>query len=292
MSDLIEILVSAVEAGCIYGLVALAYYLVLRPTGIINFASGELAMLGGMMGVTFGTWAGLPFILVLILTLLTVGLISLATERLVVRSMIVRGAPLAAIILALLGVLFVYKELAGLIFGLDVLQVDPPFGYGTVDVAGIDIPSQTLLIFGATAVVFIGTRLFFEKTLIGKAFRAVAIDRFAAGLVGVNLSVTGMAAFFAAGAVAGLAGLLQAPLTSAHWTVGLSLAIKGFTALVIGGVGRVDAVLLGAMLLAVIEKFALRYLPISSGYIIGIPLLILILFLIFRPQGLLGERPQ
>lgn len=290
MLDLLSILVSAVETGCIYALVALAYYLVLRPSGIINFASGDLAMIGGMMGVAYATWLGLPFAAVLLLSALSVGLISLGTERLVVRSLVGRGAPIAAIILALLGAMFVYRESAALAFGLDVLRVDPPFGYGVVDLGVVSIPAHTFLIIGCTAVVFVGVRLFFEKTLLGKAYRAIAMDRFAAGVVGVNLSHASMASFFAAGAVAGLAGLLQAPLTSAHVLIGLPLAIKGFTALVIGGVGRVDAVIVGAMLLALIEKLALRYLPIPSGYIIGIPLLILILFLIASPRGLLGER--
>jgi len=290
MADLLSIVVSAIETGCIYALVALAYYLVLRPSGIINFASGDLAMLGGMMGVVYSTWLGLPFAVVLLVSALSVGLISLGTERLVVRSLLVRGAPIAGIILALLGAMFVYRESAAMVFGVDILRVDPPLGYGVVDLAVVSIPAHTFLIVGCTAVVFIGIRVFFEATLTGKAYRAVSMDRFAAGLVGVNLSASSMASFFAAGAVAGLAGLLQAPLTSAHVLAGLPLAIKGFTALVIGGVGRVDAVLVGAMLLALIEKLALRYLPIPSGFIIGIPLLILIVFLIVSPRGLLGER--
>lgn len=290
MLDLLNVILSAGETGCIYALVALAYYLVLRPTGIINFASGDLAMLGAMMGVVFSTWLQLPFAAVVLLCGLAVGLISLATERVVVQNLVVRGAPLAGIILALLGVMFVYREGAAIVFGLDIQRVDPPFGYGTVPILGLDVPAHTLLIFAATASVFIGIRVFFERTLAGKAFRAVAMDRFAAGLVGVNLSAASMASFFAAGAVAGLAGLLQAPLTSAHVLAGLPLAIKGFTALVIGGVGRVDAVIVGAMLLALTEKLALRYLPIPSGFIIGIPLLILIVFLVVSPRGLLGER--
>jgi branched-chain amino acid transport system permease protein len=290
MSNLIEILISAGEAGCIYALVALAYYLVLRPTGIINFASGDLAMLGGMAGVAFSTWLELPFLAAAAISVTVVGLVSLLTERLLVRRLTAGGAPLAAIILALLGVMFVYRETAALIFGLDVLQVDPPFGYGTVDLAGFGIPAHTFLIYAATTVVFVGAWCFFERTLAGKAFRAVAIDRLGAGLVGINLSVVSTVSFFAAGAVAALAGLLQAPLTSAHFLAGLALTIKGFTVLVIGGVGRVEAIILGAMMLSLCEKLALRYLPIPSGYILGIPLLVLILFLVFRPHGLFGER--
>jgi branched-chain amino acid transport system permease protein len=124
----------------------------------------------------------------------------------------------------------------------------------------------------------------------GRAFEAVALDRFAAGVVGVNLRKTGALAFAASGAIAGLAGLLQSPLTSASYLMGLPLAIKGFSALVIGGMGRVEGAYFGGMLLALIEKLVLRYAPIPSGFAIGVPLLLLILFLLLRPTGLLPAR--
>ena len=176
MLDLLSILVSAVETGCIYALVALAYYLVLRPSGIINFASGDLAMIGGMMGVAYATWLGLPFAAVLVLSALSVGLISLGTERLVVRSLVGRGAPIAAIILALLGAMFVYRESAALAFGLDVLRVDPPFGYGVVDL-GVVGPAHTSdrRLHGR---VFIGFACSLDYR--PKAYRAIAMDRLAA----------------------------------------------------------------------------------------------------------------
>ena len=120
-----------------------------------------------------------------------------------------------------------------------------------------------------TAIVFIGAWFFFERTIWGKAFEAVAIDRRAAALVGINLNRVTALAFTAGGAIAALAGLLQSPLTSASYVMGLPIAIKGFAALVIGGIGRVEGALLGGVLLAAIEKFVLRYAPIPSGFAIG-----------------------
>ena len=141
-----------------------------------------------------------------------------------------------------------------------------------------------------TAGVFLLVWLLFEKTVWGKAFEAVALNRMAAALMGINLKLVAAMAFFGGAAVAGVAGLLVAPITSVHFLMGLPLAIKGFTALVIGGVGRVEGALLGGLLLALVEKLTLRYAPIPSGFAIGVPFVMLILFLMLRPGGLLRTK--
>jgi branched-chain amino acid transport system permease protein len=175
-------------------------------------------------------------------------------------------------------------------FGTSNQFAPSPLGAEPLAFGPIVGSSQSFLIISVTASVFIGAWYFFERTVWGRAFEAVAIDRFAAGLVGVNLRLTSSLAFAAGGAIAGLAGLMQSPLTSASYLMGLPLAIKGFSALVIGGMGRVEGALLGGLLLALLERLVLRYAPIPSGYAIGVPLLLLILFLIVRPMGLLPPK--
>ena len=175
-------------------------------------------------------------------------------------------------------------------FGTSNQFAPSPLGEGPLALGPVVASSQSFLIIGVTIAVFAAAWYFFERTVWGRAFEAVAIDRFAAGLVGVNLRLTSTLAFAAGGAIAGLAGLLQSPLTSAYYLMGLPLAVKGFSALVIGGMGRIEGALLGGLLLALLERLVLRYAPIPSGYAIGVPLLLLILFLLVRPTGLLPPK--
>lgn len=290
MRDFFELAVSATASGCIYGLVALAYLLMTRPTGIINFAVGEWSMVGAFGAfVALGVWE-LPYPVGFALVLAFMYLVGWATERFTVRPLVEGGAPILAPILALLGMLVVLREIVSLGFGPDPRPVPFPFGFGRLEFGLIAGSYQSFFIVAVTLAVFIGVWVFFERTLAGKAFEAVAIDRRAAALMGINLSrVTAFA--FASGAVAaGLAGMLIGPNISAHYLMGLPLAVQGFTALVIGGVGRVEGALLGGLILAFCEQLTARYAPIPAGYVQGVPLVLLILFLLVRPTGLLRAR--
>jgi branched-chain amino acid transport system permease protein len=290
MRDLLELAVSATASGCIYGLVALSYLLMTRPTGIINFAVGEwatVAAFGGFVALSMWEW---PFPLGMAAVLVVMLAVGWATERLTVRPLVERGAPPLAPILALLGMLVVFREVVSLGFGPDPRPVPQPFGFGRLEFGPIAGSYQSFFIIATTLAVFAGIWWFFERTLAGKAFEAVAIDRRAAALMGINLRRVTAAAFAGGAAVAGLAGLLVAPNVSAHFLMGLPLAIQGFTALVIGGVGRVEGALLGGLILAFAEQLTTRYAPIPAGYAMGVPLVLLIVFLLVRPTGLLKAR--
>jgi branched-chain amino acid transport system permease protein len=280
LRDFLELSVSAAASGCIYGLVALAYLLMIRPTGIINFAVGEWAMVGAFGGFLLLSKVELPYPVALAAILAFMLLTGWATERIAVRPLVEKGAPLLAPILALLGMLVVFRESISLGFGPDPHQVPEP----------VDFQYLKYFVIGSTLAVFVAAWLFFEKTLWGKSFEAVALNRRAAALVGINLSRVTAASFAGGAAVAGLAGLLVAPNTSAHYLMGVPLAIQGFTALVIGGVGRVEGALLGGLLVAFAEQLTVRYSPLPAGYAQGVPLLLLMLFLLVRPTGLLRAR--
>ena len=280
MRDFLELSVSAAASGCIYGLVALAYLLMIRPTGIINFAVGEWAMVGAFGGFLLLARVELPYPVGLAAVLGFMLVVGWATERIAVRPLVERGAPLLAPILALLGMLVVFRESISLGFGPDPHQVPEP----------VDFAHLKFFMIGTTLVVFAGVWLFFERTLWGRSFEAVSLNRKAAALVGINLSRVTAASFAGGAAAAGLAGLLVAPNVSAHYLMGVPLAIQGFTALVIGGVGRVEGALLGGLLVAFAEQLTVRYAPLPAGYAQGVPLLLLMLFLLVRPTGLLRAR--
>jgi len=290
VNDFLELTVGALASGCIYGLVALSYLLVTRPTGIINFAVGEWSMLAAFGGFVLLSKAGLPYSVGIAITLVAMFVIGWATERLTVRPLVVRGAPPLAPILALLGMLVVFREVVSLGFGPDPQPVPAAFGFGRLELGLIAGSYQSFFIIAVSLSVFAAVWYFFERTLAGKSFEAVAIDRRAAALMGINLGRVTALAFAASAVVAGLAGVLVAPNVSAHYLMGLPLAIQGFTALVIGGVGRVEGALLGGLILAFVEQLTVRYAPVPPGLAMGVPLVLLIVFLLLRPTGLLRAR--
>jgi branched-chain amino acid transport system permease protein len=290
VNDFLELVVGATASGCIYGLVALSYLLITRPTGVINFAVGEWSMVAAFGGFVALSRLELPYPVGLALVIAAMLVVGWATERLDVRPLVERGAPALAPILALLGMLVVFRELISLGFGPDPQPVPPSFGFGRLELGPVAGSYQSFFIILVTAVVFGAVWVFFERTLAGKSFEAVAIDRRAAALMGINLRRVTSLAFVASAAVAGLAGLLVAPNVSAHYLMGLPLAIQGFTALVIGGVGRVEGALLGGLILAFAEQFTVRYAPVPPGLAMGVPLVLLIVFLLVRPTGLLLPR--
>lgn len=280
MQDFLELAVSAAASGCIYGLIALAYLLMIRPTGIINFAVGEWAMVGAFGGYLLLSKFEWPYPLGMAAVLVFMLGVGWLTERIAVRPLVERGAPLLAPILALLGMLVVFREAISVSFPPDPHPV--PYALG--------IQHQSFFIIAVTSVVFIGVWLFFERSVAGKSFEAVAIHRRAAALMGINLSRVTALSFAGGAGAAGLAGLLVSPNVSAHYLMGVPLAIQGFTALVIGGVGRVEGALLGGLLLAFAEQLTVRYAPIPAGYAQGVPLLLLMMFLLVRPTGLLRAK--
>jgi len=290
LQDFFELAVGAAASGCVYGLIALAYLLIIRPTGIINFAVGEWAMVGAFGGFLLLTKYEWPYPLGMAAVLAFMFVVGWATERIVVRPLVEKGAPLLAPILALLGMLVVFRESVSVSFPPDPHPVPYAFGIGRLELGPVGGTYQSFFIIALTLIVFIGVWLFFERTVAGKAFQAVALHRRAAALMGINLSRVTALSFGAGGVVAGLGGLLVAPNVSAHYLMGVPLAIQGFTALVIGGVGRVEGALLGGMVLAFAEQFTVRYAPIPSGYAQGVPLLLLMVFLLVRPTGLLKAK--
>jgi len=226
LQDFLELAVSAAASGCIYGLIALAYLLVLRPTGIINFAIGEWAMVGAFAGYLLVGHLHWPYPLGVAAILGFMLLLGWATERIAVRPLVEGGAPLLAPVLALLGMLVVFRESVSVLFGPAPRQVPYPLGFGRLEIGPLAGSYQNFLMIGVTAAIFIAAWLFFERTAWGKAFEAVALDRRAAALMGINLSRVTALSFAAGSAVAGLACLLAGSNISAPFLMGVPLAIQ------------------------------------------------------------------
>lgn len=287
MASLAQVLLSGLQVGCIYALMGLSFYVILSATGILNFAQGEWMMITGVLGVTL-LGAGVPYPVAVIASIAGAVVLSVLSERLVIRPLQRRNAPQAITLLALFGIMLVARYGTGRLHGRLDEALPPPLGTTVMFLSrDVFVFPQTLLIFAATTVLFVATVLFLRRTWLGRSLRIAAIDPLAASLVGVNLDTVRFAAFAAGGLLAGCVAWLYAPLYAAGYMTGVIPGVKGFIALFIGGMVSPAGPLVGGLLLGVLEVSASRYLP--SVYAQGVAFALLMIVLAIRPRGLLGH---
>ncbi|MCK0198941.1 branched-chain amino acid ABC transporter permease [Ancylobacter sp. 6x-1] len=305
-ADFVSFTMFGLTIGSIYALIALGYTMVYGILRMINFAHGDVMMVGSFAGLfaagglndagVLGAFPLLALPLVLAAGMAAGALVSIAIERIAYRPFLhVRS--LAPLICAI-GMSFILQYAARGLFGTRN-RAYPGFGWmeGTVSFAGLTIPIPQVVAFVAALIVLAGLLAVVRLTRLGKAMRAVAEDRDAAALVGIDVTAVIVATFAIGGAMAGVAGVLYA-LVFKQITVfmGFFLGVKGFAAAILGGIGNLGGALLGGLVLGLAE--ALGPALILEGYhlpapyqlkdVIGYGMLVMIL--IFRPQGLLGER--
>ncbi|MBV8064228.1 MAG: branched-chain amino acid ABC transporter permease [Actinobacteria bacterium] len=290
--------------GSLYALVALGYTLVYGILELINFAHGDVFMLGSLLSATsVVTWFGLGahnsvgrLILVLFISLLfamaVCGFLNAAIERVAYRPL--RGAPRLAPLITAIGMSFILQNVAIAWKGPGYTAVPEVLPTGTVfSTHGITYTWEKLIILIITVPVLLALVWLVQKTRQGKAMRATAQDRDAAAMMGINVNRTISFTFLIAGALAGAGGLVYALyFQQIHYDTGYRLGLIAFTAAVLGGIGNLPGAVLGALLIGFIQAYnegLIHYVP-GSDYTESIVFSILILILVFRPEGLLGER--
>jgi branched-chain amino acid transport system permease protein len=290
--------------GSLYALVALGYTLVYGILELINFAHGDLFMLGGLFSATsLVTWFGLgahnstgKLILVIFVSLLfsmaVCGILNATIERVAYRPL--RSAPRLAPLITAIGMSFILQNVAIAWKGPGYTAVPEVLPTGTVfSTHGISYTWEKLIILIITLPVLLLLVWLVQKTRQGKAMRATAQDRDAAAMMGINVNRTISFTFLIAGALAGAGGLVYALyFRQIHYDTGYRLGLIAFTAAVLGGIGNLPGAVLGALLIGFIQAFnegLIHYVP-GSNYTESIVFSILILILVFRPEGLLGER--
>jgi branched-chain amino acid transport system permease protein len=302
-----DLIISSITTGSMYGLIALGYSMVYGVLGFINFAHGEVFMSGTMVGLISATllfnngfWDSNPFIsiiVVLLVAMITSTLVAIVIERVAYRPL--RGAPRLIPLITSIGVsFFVQYAFAGL-FGVAIRNYPPapPQLSRTINILGVPISGTRALVIAVAIVSMIGLWYFVTKTKTGSAMRAVAEDKEIAGLMGIDVDKTSVTTFAVGGAMAGVAGLMWALLfRGVDFLTGFLPGIKAFTAAVLGGIGNLPGAMLGGVLLGLFE--GVGPLLVLGG--LGIPgvsqlkdavaFAALVLVLIFRPTGLLGER--
>jgi branched-chain amino acid transport system permease protein len=287
VSSLAQVLLSGLQIGCIYALMALGFYVILSATGILNFAQGESMMIAGVLGATLLA-LGIPYWLALLGSLVGAVALALLCERLVLRPLQNRNAPGAITLLAVFGIMLVLRYGTGVVHGRLDEPLPGPAGNGIFRLGeNLFLFRQSLVIFGATAVLFLAIGWFQRRTWAGRSLRVAAIDPLGATLVGVDLDKVRVVAFGIGALIAAVVAWLYAPLFAVGYLTGVVPGVKGFIALFIGGVASPFGALVGGLLLGVLEVSASRYLP--SIYAEGIAFVLLMLILMARPSGLLGE---
>jgi branched-chain amino acid transport system permease protein len=284
---LLQLALSGIALGAIYGIVGLGFNIIYSATGVINFAQGELVMLGGLVGASLVV-AHVPALLALPAAALVVGLVGMALERLALRP-VARGNVMSMITVTI-GASVLLRGVAKLVWGPNAVAMPAFSGTSPLHVGSAAMEPQELWVIGAALAVVVLTQLFFTRTLTGKAMRASAMNQAAARLAGVRVERMNMVAFGLSAAMSGLAGVVLTPLTMMSYDSGTHLAVNGFCAAIVGGLGNGAGAVAGGLVLGICESLGAGL--ISSGYKDAFALLVLVAVLWLRPAGLLGSRTQ
>jgi branched-chain amino acid transport system permease protein len=283
MAELTQYLIGGLVVGSIYGLIGIAYTAVYNVTRIVNFAQGDFAMIGALTAIAVYQ-AGAPLPVAVAAAVAAVAGLGIAVERLAIRP--ARADEVRGIVITL-GVGTCLQGLAVVLWGTDARPLPAFSGERPVWLAGATVPPQAFWILGATVVLVAGLQFFFRATFVGKAFRACAVNPYAARLMGIRVETMHTISFLLSGTLGAVAGIIVAPVVFAQFDSGISLGIKGFVACVIGGLGNATGAAVGGLMLGILEAFATGLL--SSAYKNAIAFVLLLAFLFFRPQGILGE---
>lgn len=285
MSELLQFLFSGLTVGAVYALVALGFTIIYNASDVVNFAQGEFVMLGGMLTV-FGYAAGLPLPLAALIAVLVTAAVGVALNKLAIQP--ARGAPVVSIIIITIGASIFLRGAAQVLFGKQIHRFPSFSGDAPFRIGGATILPQSLWVMAGGIAVFIALYLFFTKTLTGKAVLATSNNRLAAQLVGINTNWVMTLSFALSAGIGALAGVLITPITNTSYDVGIALALKGFAAAMLGGMGNPKGALAGGILLGIIEAMTAGYL--SSQYKDAAAFIVILAVLFIMPQGLFGAK--
>ncbi len=304
MDIFLQQLVNGLVLGSIYALVALGYTMVYGILELINFAHGEVVMIGAMValsviGALMGAAPDLPGVMVVLAGILVAipacMALAFGIEKIAYRPL--RRAPRLAPLITAIGVSIILQNLAMLIWGRQYISFPPLLPRASFEFFGAHITLLQIVIVALALTIMAGLWLLVEKTRLGRAMRATAQSREVAQLMGVNVDRVISATFIIGAAIAAIAGVMvSAYYGLAHYYMGFMLGLKAFSAAVLGGIGNLFGAMLGGLLLGVIEALGAGYIGDLTGGFLGshyqdvFAFFVLIGVLVFRPSGLLGER--
>ena len=285
MDLVLQLLFTGIGIGAVYALVALGFVLIFRATNVVNFAQGEFSTVAAYLMVVC-VELGLPYWLSFVIALAGMALLGVVFNLGVYYPL--RHRTYLPVIIATIGASILLSNSVLAIYGPQPQVLQGWFDTPGIQLGPVYLDSQYLLIIGVTILLVLFNFWFFEKTLLGKKLQATSQDKEMASLLGISVSTMIMITFIYSAVLGGLAGILVAPVLFVSIQMGSTIALKAFAATIIGGFGDVAGAIIGGLALGVIETFGAAY--ISVPYKDGFAFLVLVAFLIFRPQGIFGER--
>jgi branched-chain amino acid transport system permease protein len=285
----LTLLIKGLLTGTIYALVALGFVLVYKATGIVNFAQGEMVMFGGFFAAAMLGQYGLPTIVALPLTFVALIALGVGVERGVLRTMV--GRPILGAIMATVGLSYFLRGLAPMLWGPSTKNLPLPVPSEPAELVGVTIPMVSLVGAIAALTLLAAFGLFFRRSRIGVAMRAVADDQVAAMTVGISVQRVFAYAMATAGLVAAAGGLIWGNLLGVDTYLAL-LGLKVFPVAILGGLDSVGGVLVGGLVVGAVENVAAGYIDpyVGGGTRDFIPFVLMLLVLMVRPYGLFGKR--
>ena len=286
--QLLQYLIDGLTLGSIYAMIALGFTLIYNATGIVNFAQGEFVTFGALITISCAA-AGLPLPLAVLLAVLAVTLIGGALEWVVFRP--ARRSSVITLIIITIGASIFLRGVAMWLWGPDALPLRHFSGQRPIVLGAARILPQHLWILATVLTVMVALWLLGEKTQVGKAMRACAVNRDAAKLVGIPTERMVRLSFALSGLLGGLAGAIVAPLAMGKYNMGIMLGLKGFCAAILGGMGNPLGAVLGGLLVGLLESLGAGISPIGwSGFKDAIAFSVMLIVLLAKPTGILGRR--
>ena len=286
----LQIIVAGIAQGCVYGLIALGFVLIYKATETVNFAQGDLMMLGAFAGLAGMGLFGWPFWLAALSAIGAMALLGLLIERAIVRPVL--GQPQFSIVMLTFGLGYVMRGLVTMVpgIGTDTHALAVPYKGETVNVAGaVTLGMEQLVVIAATALLCAALWLLFRFTRVGIAMQASSQNQLAAYYMGIPVQRLNGLVWALAAAVAATAGLLLAPVTFVHANMGF-IGLKAFPAAIVGGFGSLPGAIVGGLIIGLVESLSGFYLP--EGFKDAMPYVVVLLMLAIRPTGLFGDRAR
>jgi branched-chain amino acid transport system permease protein len=285
MTEFLQFLFSGVTVGSIYALTALGFIIIYNASGVVNFAQGEFVMIGGMT-TAFAVSLGMPLWAAALVAVVVTVIVGLLLQVLAIRP--ARDASVVSLIIITIGASIFLKGVAQIVFGKQIHSFPPFVSRTPIEVAGATILPQSIVVIVVSLAIFVGLFLFFRGTLTGLGVLATSNNRLASKLVGINTEFVTLLAFGLSAAAGAIAGIVITPISLTSAEVGVMLAVKGFAAAMLGGMGSPIGAILGGLALGLVEAMTAGF--ISSTYKDAVPFLLILLVLVIRPQGLIGSR--
>lgn len=285
--EVFQLLVSGISQGCVYGLIALGFVLIYKATEMVNFAQGDMMMIGAFVAFTFINEMNVPFFYGVILTLISMAIFGILIERLLLRRMI--GEPPFAVLMLTIGLGFMLRAAAGTIWGSQPRALNSPFAGGVLKFGNLVIGHENLAIVVGTALLCFFLFLFFRFTRLGIAMQAASQNQLAAYYVGIPVKRIFALVWALSAMISAVAGILVAPVSLLDPLMGF-IGIKAFAAAIVGGFGSLPGAIIGGLIIGIVEQFAALYLPPGFSEMSAYVILLMMLFI--RPEGIFASMQR